>query len=67
MLPRKPAARHYAAPDPRPRWDDPDMPVCGLDGQLHPAEKMQAVARWRMGSDAPGWRDDPTYDLRRRG
>lgn len=58
--------RRKPLPDTRPHWSDPDLPVFGKSGRAIPAEKQQIVAKMRMKSDDPDYRDDPTYNLRRK-
>lgn len=61
-------------PDRRPRWNDPDLP-CVRDYRMADGTRKQEVdpsyeQRYRahmvQSSDTPSWRDDPTYNLRRR-
>ncbi len=56
-------------PDPLPSWRDPNMPVY-LRGHYFPAIEIQRqairnIAKARF-SGRPGWRNDPTYNLRKR-
>lgn len=66
--------RRRKEPDTRLDWRDPDMPVLrvferpwgevALDPE--PPEKEQAFRReMMMFSQAPNWRNDPTYNLGR--
>jgi hypothetical protein len=67
--------------DNRPDWRDPEMPVYarkyGDDGKIHTVlispREAQAAANARFWQACmhpevcPNWRDDPTYDLRKKG
>lgn len=56
--------------DGRLDWRDPDMPVCASKtGREIPYEKVQIYARHKMLEWSPRshyWRNDPTYNLRRK-
>lgn len=58
------------APDTRPNWRDPAMPCFELSrsrGTIEVTAEFKAeIARKRMELPAPDWRDDPTYNLRRK-
>jgi hypothetical protein len=59
--------RQPPKPDRRLDWRDPDMPVLGKSGNLIDHRKMELKAKMAMTSAAePDWRNDPTYNLRRR-
>lgn len=58
-------------PDTRPDWRDPDMPVLVCtksDGliQWEPERFQRAVAGRLAICTEPDWRNDPTYNLRRK-
>lgn len=54
-------------PDNRPSWRDPDLPVYGFSGRAIIPEKQVIASTIRMlECGDPDWRDDPTYDLRRK-
>jgi hypothetical protein len=74
--------RRFADAEPRPRWDDPDMPVF-RGGAYHPASAVQAhhaalmsvtgpyLYRHPNGGvmqmiPSPTWRNDPTYNMKKR-
>lgn len=64
--------RRSPLPDPRPDWRDPNMPVLiqmADTNQLEPfpAEEAQAAFReWFKMNEEPYWKNDPTYNLRRK-
>lgn len=56
-------------PDTRLDWRDPDMPVLGKFGRPIDHRKMQTKSELAMGlpeSRFPTYKNDPTYDLRRK-
>lgn len=66
-------------PDNRPDWRDPSLPPSDRDytfrmsdgttqqiTEVTPEQETQIRAMMMQGSPAPNWRDDPTYNLRRR-
>lgn len=54
-------------PDLRPKSTDPNLPVYGKSGRAIDPEKMVMKARMTLAtSDEPSWRNDPTYNLRRK-
>ena len=54
-------------PDLRPSWQDPDLPVFGKSGKAINPEKMVLKAQMTLvTSQAPNWKNDPTYELRKR-
>lgn len=54
-------------PDLRPKSTDPNLPVYGKSGRPIDPDKMVIKAKMTLAtSDEPSWRDDPTYNLRRR-
>lgn len=62
-------------PIPRPNWRDPNMPVLfpirQPDGtttlESFPAEELAAAMKiWHAQNEQPDFRDDPTYNLRRK-
>lgn len=53
--------------DLRPRSTDPNLPVYGKSGRPIDPEKMVIKARMTLAtSDVPNWRNDPTYNLRKK-
>lgn len=57
--------RRRIEPDNRLDWRDPKMPVFAK-GQYHPPEAMEKSAKLGFSKDNPVWKDDPTYELRRK-
>lgn len=54
-------------PDTRPKSTDPNLPVYGKSGRAIDPEKMVLKARIGLAiSTEPEYRDDPTYNLRKR-
>lgn len=54
-------------PDTRLDWRDPDMPVIGRSGKEYPPETMQRIRQQELMTKAePKWKEDPTYNLRRK-
>lgn len=67
MTPRTRARlrRERMRPDNRPRWDDPNL-LCGhIDLS---AQDMSLYAEFRLTrmSDKYSWRNDPTYDMKKK-
>lgn len=66
--------REARAPDTRPKWDDPDLPVLlqiEEDGTrkleaFPPTEVRQYMKILHEINPEPNWRDDPTYNLQRK-
>ena len=59
--------RRPLPPDTRPSWRDPNCPVIGKSGRLINYHKMKQHAQVMMiAADLPNWRNDPTYNLRRK-
>lgn len=59
--------RKPLSPDLRRHSTDPNLPVYGKSGRAIDPEKMVIKARMTLAtSDEPSWRDDPTYNLRRK-
>lgn len=53
--------------DQRPRWDDPNLPVFGKSGRPIDPSKMVIKANLElMNPNHPSYREDPTYNLRRK-
>jgi len=53
--------------DTRPSWRDPSLPVYGKSGRAIPAEKMVLKAQMTLvASQEPTYKNDPTYNLKRR-
>lgn len=59
-------------PDTRPSWRDLDMPVLVAmsdTGELEPfpPDEVQAANKvWLENNTEPYWKDDPTYNLKRK-
>jgi len=61
-------------PDHRPNWRDPNMPLMRdykmSDGTTRTIVDPDYERRWREHcmemNRAPSWRDDPTYDMKRK-
>lgn len=54
-------------PDDRLDWRDPEMPVLGKSGKPIDHRKMTAKAKMAMQSATePTYRQDPTYNLKRK-
>lgn len=54
-------------PDLRPKSTDPNLPVYGKSGRAIDPDKMVIKAKMTLAtSEEPSWRDDPTYNLRKR-
>jgi hypothetical protein len=59
--------RRRHIPDNRLDWRDPAMPVIGKSGREIDHTKMTLKANLAMqAAGEPRWRDDPTYNLRRK-
>jgi len=59
--------RQPPKPDHRLSWRDPSMPVLGKSGRPIPHEKMVVKANLALElSKEPTWRNDPTYDMKRK-
>jgi hypothetical protein len=59
--------RRRHIPDNRLDWRDPAMPVIGKSGREIDHTKMTTKAKMAMAvTSEPLWRNDPTYNLRRR-
>lgn len=59
--------RRRLPPDTRPNWRDPECPVVGKSGKLIDYHKMELRAKMNMENPiVPNWRNDPTYNLRRK-
>lgn len=53
--------------DNRLDWRDPNMPVLGRSGKAYPPETMQRIRLNELLTKAePIWKNDPTYNLRRK-
>lgn len=65
-MPRK---RRFV-PDTRPDWRDPNMPCYEHSksrGMIEfTAEQKTGISTQRLQLPAPNWRNDPTYNLRRK-
>lgn len=59
--------RHRLPPDTRLHWDDPDLPFFNSKGKPVPADRAQAGFAILVETQyTPSWRNDPTYNLRRK-
>ena len=62
--------RQPPQPDTRPRWDDPDLRMYGTKSGLgypeHIISKLCAEQMARPSLVKLHWRNDPTYNMRRR-
>lgn len=62
--------RRPQPPDTRPDWRDPNMPCFEHSksrGMVEfTAEEKTQISSQRLQFNAPNWRDDPTYNLRRK-
>ncbi len=59
--------RRKPLPDTRLDWRDPNMPVIGKSGRPIDHKKMELKAQRAMVSaDEPTWRNDPTYNMRKK-
>lgn len=59
--------RQRPKPDNRLDWRDPEMPVLGKSGREIDHRKMEQRAQMGLVmAREPSWRDDPTYNLRRK-
>ena len=52
-------------PDHRLSWRDPKLPVFAK-GKYWPKEAMERSAQLGLAKDNPSWKNDPTYNLRRK-
>ena len=54
-------------PDKRLDWRSKNMPVLGRSGKPIDPIKQQQVSQFRLAAtDEPSWRNDPTYNIRRK-
>lgn len=58
--------KRYRPPDNRLDWRDPNMPIEGKTKQHPPELRVKASRLSLANSIEPTWRNDPTYNLRRR-